>query len=319
MPNDTKELQKTELPMSVRFMEHVVQEYGHGVGEVALTNFQKRLAQNYFMAVDDALVKTEERRNKQKNATPAAWSNINMSRLAQDVVSLARIGLDPNENNHISPVLFKNNRTGKYDVGFITRYKGLEMKAKKYGLDCPDSVIVELVYSTDKFKSIKRSADNNVEKYEFEITNEFDRGDIVGGFFYHVYTSNPEKNKLVVMSKKDIDKRKPKYASNEFWGKDGWYEKMAYKTLHRAAYSAVTIDSQKIDDDYRRLSAAENMSSGADFEAEYQEQANSTPLADDGPIVDAEFSEGEVVDENTGEVTNTHESAGEEEPPFPVG
>ena len=56
-----KELQKAELSMSARFMNHVVQEYGSGVGEVALTNFQKRLAQNYFMAVDDALAKQEQK------------------------------------------------------------------------------------------------------------------------------------------------------------------------------------------------------------------------------------------------------------------
>lgn len=320
---DTTAIAKSDQSMSVRFMNHVVQEYGNGVGEVALTNFQKRLAQNYFMAVDDALVKQELRRDAQKEKIPAVWQNVNMERLARDVVACARIGLDPMENNHISPVLYKNNKTGKYDVGFIPRYKGIELKAKKYGLDCPDSVIVELVYSTDKFKSIKKSAVNKVESYEFEITNEFDRGSIIGGFFYHVYSMSPEKNKLVVMSKKDIDKRKPKYASSEFWGGekdvwengkkvgkeqvDGWYEKMAYKTIYRAAYSAITIDSQKIDDDYRRLSAAENMAGSAEFEAEYTEHANSQMLP--AP----ELGNRDVIDEQTGEVIDS--GPGDQPPP----
>ena len=339
--NGTKELQTAELSMSVRFMNRVVKEYGSGVGEIALTNFQKRLAQNYFMAVDDALQKQEQRRNQQKEQVPAVWQNVNMERLARDVVSLARIGLDPMENNHISPVLFKNNKTGRYDVGFITGYRGLEMKAKKYGLECPDYVVVELVHSTDKFKSIKKSATNKVENYEFEITNEFDRGEIVGGFFYHAYTGNPEKNKLVVMSKKDIDKRKPKYASGEFWGGeveqwekdpstgksvkkkvvvDGWYEKMAHKTLYRAAYSAITIDSQKIDDDYRRLSAVENMAGGVDFQVEYEEHANSTPLIpmQTGPE-DREVVESETIDQDTGEIVQESVETATEECPFPVG
>lgn len=344
---DTTAIAKSDQSMSIRFMNHVVQEYGNGVGEVALTNFQKRLAQNYFMAVDDALLKQEQKREyankspngRSKESVPATWANVNMERLARDVVACARIGLDPMENNHISPVLFKNNRTGKYDVGFIIRYKGLELKAWKYGLDCPDTVIVELVYSTDKFRSIKKSATNKIEGYEFEITNEFDRGDIIGGFFYHAYTHNPEKNKLVVMSKKDIDKRKPKYASAEFWGgevdqweedesgkrvkkkvsSDGWYEKMAFKTVYRAAYSAITIDSQKIDDDYRRLSSAENMASGAEFEAEYSETANSTPLIDmqpmqDDRVVDISVDPNEFIDERTGEVIDS----GPGDPPPPA-
>ena len=48
--------------------------------------------------------------------------------------------------------------------------------------------------------------------------NEFARGDIVGGFYYHIYQDKPEKNKLVVMPLKEILKRKPQYASAEFWG-----------------------------------------------------------------------------------------------------
>lgn len=336
MDENTKEIAKAELPVSVRFMNRVVSEFGGGVGEIALTNFQKRLAQNYFMAIDDALAKQEGRRNPEKEKTPSVWANVNMERLSRDVVAAARVGLDPMENNHISPVLYKNNKTGKYDVGFIVRYKGIEMKAKKYGLDCPDAVIVELVYSTDRFKSIKKSATNRVEGYEFEITNEFDRGEIVGGFFYHAYANSPEKNKLVVMSKKDIDKRKPKYASGEFWGGevdqwernpetgknvkkkvivDGWYEKMAYKTIYRAAFNAITIDSQKIDDDFLRLSAAEAAAGSGAFELEYSTGANAILLE-----TEAKTNGGEqlhIVDTDTGEVIDMPEVAhpvGEEIP-----
>lgn len=291
-----------ELPVSVRFTNSVVERFRNGVGDVALTKFQLRLAQNYFIAVEEAISKFELRRDPQKEQTPASWKTINMDRLAQDVVACARIGLDPLENNHISPVLYKNKRSGLYDVGMMPRYKGLQIKAQKYGLNPPDDIIIELVFSTDRFKSIKKDLKNKVESYEFEITNEFDRGDIIGGFYYFVYHAKPEQNKLVVMSKKDIDKRKPKYASNEFWGT--WYERMAYKTICRAAYASIPIDSQKIDDDYHRLSRMESDSSEVEFNELIEQDANSTPLLleDQPPLQQAEENNGEVIDQDTGEI-----------------
>ena len=58
----------------------------------------------------------------------------------------------------------------------------------------------------------------------YVIENAFDKGDIMGGYYYHVYFDSPEKNKLRVFSMKDIEKRIPKTASVEFWGgeKDLW-------------------------------------------------------------------------------------------------
>lgn len=323
----TKEVAKTDsaeqLPVSVRFTNAVLKVYGEGVGKVEMTRFQQRLMQNYFMAVDEALSRQEKRRDPQRESLAAVWQNVNMNKLSQDIVSFSRIGLDPLENNHISPVLFKNNRTGQYDISFIIRYKGTEIKARRYGLESaiPDSVIIELVYSTDRFKSIKRSASNFKEDYEFEITNEFDRGDIIGGFYYFIFTANPEKNRLVVMSKKEIDKRKPKNASGEFWGgyvdewvtddkgkrvkkrveSSGWYEKMAYKTLYRAAFSSIPIDSQKIDADFMRMAAMENGDEA--FEQDYQNEANQSVLE----IEDGSVTAGEVIDVDTGVITQQDE------------
>jgi len=203
-------------------------------------------------------------------------------------VAAARVGLDPAQPNHISMVPYRNNRTKKYNIGFIDGYRGIEMKAVKYGLDIPDDVTIELVYANDTFKPIKKDHRNKVESYEFEVSNPFDRGEIVGGFYYHAYKNNPEKNKLVVMSLKDILKRKPEYASKEFWGKDGWYEKMCHKTIHRAAYRDITIDSQKIDDDYLRLKKQEELFSDREIEAEIEAEAN-------GPVIDIEYTETEEV------------------------
>jgi recombination protein RecT len=288
-----------EQSMSERFMQKVMNEFGSSVGEVALTDFQKRLAQNYFISLDASLRTADEKRikgNKGKNENyqnlvPITWANVNMELLARNVVSAARIGLDPAQKNHINMVPYKNNATGKYDIGFLEGYRGMELKAKKYALDLPDAVIVELVYSNDKFKSVKKDRNNLIEYYDFEIVNDFDRGHVVGGFYYYIYNDCPEKNKLVVMTMKDIEKRKPQYASVEFWGgekdvyKDGrktgekekvegWFEQMCYKTVYRAAYGALTIDSQKIDDDYLQLRQMEQTVTDAKIAAEIAINAN---------------------------------------------
>jgi recombination protein RecT len=284
-----------EMSQSQRFMNKVVTEFRSNVGEIALTDFQKRLAQNYFIALDTVLKTTEEKRlkksEKYRDPVPVAWANLNMDKLARDVVSMARVGFDPAQSNHINLIPFKNNNTAKYDIVFIEGYRGIELKATKYGLDVPDNVTVELVFSTDHFKPIKRDINHQYESFEFEVKNPFDRGEIVGGFYYHLYSKSPEKNKLVVMSLKEILKRKPDHASPEFWGgeKDkwengqkvgkepveGWYEKMCWKTIYRAAYNDITIDSQKIDDDYLRLKQMETEYTDAEVEREIRQNANS--------------------------------------------
>jgi recombination protein RecT len=291
---------KTEPSMSERFMVKVVSEFGSGVGEIALTQSQRRLAQNYFIALDGVLQLAEAKRlkksEKYREAVPVTWQHVNMPLLARAVVAAARVGWDPLEKNHINLIPYLNGATSLYDIGFIPGYRGLELKAKKYGLDLPDSVTVELVYSLDKLTMFKKDKTNQVESYTLEVFNPFDRGEVIGGFYYHSFTGRPEKNRLVVMPLKDILKRKPKYASAEFWGGekdvwekdpqtgrskktgtekvDGWFEEMCYKTIYRAAYGSITIDSQKIDDSYQALSQNESSAMMLAGELEYSAQAN---------------------------------------------
>lgn len=308
-----QEVAVQEQTMSERFMNKVMAEFTSGVGEIALTDFQKRLGQNYFMAIDASLRAAEEKRKKKKtnqDPVPIVWNNVNMDLLARSVVAYARVGLDPSQKNHISMMPFKDNANNNYQIVFIPGYRGIELQAKKYGLDVPDHVIVELVYSTDKFKSIKKDRNNPYESYEFEITNDFNRGEIVGGFYYHIFNENPTKNKLVVMTIKEIEKRKPAHASTEFWGgeKDiwkngkptgeketveGWYDKMAYKTVYRAAYNDITIDSQKIDDDYLKLKQMEAEFVEAQVMQEIEENANSEfiDITDNVTVTDAPTTE----------------------------
>lgn len=266
---------------SERFTNMVIKEFTSNAGELKLTSFQKKLFQSYFLKMDSTLKDAEKKRlakdEKYRDPLPITWENINILKLSQDVVSFSTVGLDPMQPNHINLIPYKNSVTNKYDIGCIIGYRGCELKAKKYGLDVPDNTIIELVFSKDKFTPIKKDSNSKIENYIFEIVSPFDRGDMVGGFYYHEYKKSPEKNVLVIFSKEEIEKRKPLYASAEFWGgeKDkwengkrvgkekieGWYNEMCYKTLCRAAYNSITIDSEKIDEHYQRVIKNERESS----------------------------------------------------------
>jgi recombination protein RecT len=256
---------------SERFSAMVIKEFSGMAGTVELSSFQRRLIQNYFISIDIALKAAEEKRlkktGKYQDPLPITWPNINMETLAIRVVACSRIGFDPALPNHINMMPFKNNSLNKYDIVFIEGYRGKEIKAMKYGFEVPTDVVVEVVYSTDVFQSFKKDKNNDVETYIFEIKQPFDRGNIVGGFYYHSHKDNPSKNKLMTFNLAEIEKRKPKYASAEFWGGEktsygedgkkngtekveGWFHEMVWKTIYRAAYGAITIDSQKIDDNF---------------------------------------------------------------------
>ena len=288
-----------QLSASERFTAEVMKQFSAlSAGSVDLTNFQKKLATNYFIKIDQILKENEVKRAKkdERYRDPLAftWANVNLTKLAVDVIAYTSVGLDPAQPNQIFMIPYKNSASNKFDFGFIMGYKGIELKAKKYGNDVPDDIIVEVVYSTDNFKQIKRDMHNKIEGYVFEVVNDFDRGSIVGGFYYHVYNDTPHKNKLRVFNMADIEKRKPEYASADFWGgeKDkwengkkagkekveGWLYEMVYKTLYRAAWNAITIDSEKIDDNLQTIIARENDLKDSRVLNEIKENANRSEL-----------------------------------------
>lgn len=269
----------TKPNISERFTAKVMKEFGSSVGDPQVTDFQKRLIQGYFIAIDRALKTAEEERlrknaknsdhEKYDNPLPITWDNVNLNDLALDLVRYARIGLDMQQDNMLFPIPYKNNKTQRYDVNLMPGYNGIRYEAERYAVEFPRSVTVELVYSTDTFVPFKKGRGNNVESYEFTINNPFDRGEVIGGFGYIEY-DDPAKNELILMTRKDIEKRKPRYASANFWGGkqkvwengkqveqeiEGWYEEMCLKTIKREVYSAKHIprDPQKIDDAYQYL------------------------------------------------------------------
>lgn len=305
----------TSQSPSERFTNAVIKQFSSDNGQIQLTTFQKKLCQNYFIKIDQTLKDNEKKRmaktEQYRDALAFTWENVNMNKLAIDVIAYSSVEMDPTQPNHINMIPYKNTANNKYDMGFIIGYNGMEIKAKKYGLEVPDSVIVELVYSTDKFKQIKKDLNNKIETYTFETTNDFNRGEVVGGFWFHEFKENPEKNKIKVFSLKDIEKRKPKYASAEFWGGlkdvwengkkvgtekiDGWFEEMAFKTISRSAYNAIVIDSKKIDDNYMAIIQKETDMADAKIENEILAEANKEPLTFDDAAETIEF---EVVDPN---------------------
>ncbi|MBT9156950.1 MAG: hypothetical protein DDT37_01947 [Firmicutes bacterium] len=103
------------------------------------------------------------------------------------------------------------------------------------------------------------------------------------------------KNKLIIMPLRDIMKRRPAYASAEFWGgkvkkweggkqveveSAGWLEEMCLKTVKREVYSAKHIprDPRKIDEDYHFMRAREAQLAGFEAQTEIDEHANAITI-----------------------------------------
>jgi len=281
-----------------RFVAAVVKEFGcDGVDER-----RKKLIQGYFMTIDRVL-KVSEKGRSNKNSLSYTWDNINLPTLARDIVVNARMGLDMTLPNHLFPIPYKNKELQKYDVTLMKGYNGIIHVAEKYALNKPKNVAVELVHETDFFKPIKKSKDNDVESYEFEIKEPFARGKIIGGFGY-IEFDDPTKNKLVLMNLEAIEKRKPKDAKPEFWGGPktvtewvdnkptdkvvvlaGWVEEMYLKILKREVYSGkyIPIDPAKIDENYQAMVARELDYAKLEAETEVEENANAVPITEVAP------------------------------------
>lgn len=325
------EVANVKLSNSEKFTQRVMREFQGNAGELQVTDYQRQLIQGYFIGIDRSLKIADDARLKKNkgnddhqydNNLPVTWDNVNLTDLAIDIVHYARMGLDMMQSNHLSPIPYKNSKTKKYDVELMPGYNGIRYISEKYALDKPLAVTVELVYSTDTFKAIPKSANNKIEGYEFEINNPFDRGEVIGGFGYIEY-SDSHKNQLIMMSRKEIEKRKPKYAAAEFWGGekdkwkngkkvgkevvDGWFEQMCLKTIKREVYGPkhILLDPKKVDDAYQHMKIKELRMAEMEVQAEIEDNANIIDI----DIISSEPEEQEsgmkeIVDMETGEVLN---------------
>lgn len=279
---------------SERFKDMVMQQYRVLAGQQhEFTKKEQSLILGYFIVIDEMLKKSEaDRVRKGKEPLPYSWNTVDLVSLAQDLAHYARIGLDMQQDNHLFPIPYKDNKNNRYTITLMEGYNGIRLQAEKYAMNPPKHVTTEVVFANDKFTAIKKGRDQVCDSYTFEIPNPFDRGKPVGAFGY-IEFEDESKNALVVMSRGDIEKRKPKYASPEFWGgekKDyqsgqmvkveGWEPEMFLKTMKREIYSAKHIprDPNKIDESYQYIRQREAQYATMVIENEAIVHANTVDL-----------------------------------------
>jgi recombination protein RecT len=270
---------KKELSASERFTGMVMSEYQNvvGAGFKGFSERERRMIGGYFIAIDQALAAAELKRNHEKNNLVYSWQNINLPALAKDLAHYARIGLDMSSKNHLFPIPYRDTKNNRYTMTLIPGYEGIRYQALKYALTPPESITVECIYENDTFKVFKKDRNNPIESYEFTVNDPFKRGKLVGVFGYLEFAQE-SMNKLLVFTTADVLKRKPKYASTEFW--DGWTDAMYEKTAIRAICSDKYIprDPAKIDESYAFVRAREEQLAEESIEAEVNENGNGQPL-----------------------------------------
>jgi recombination protein RecT len=317
MSNELVE-KKQELTNSERFTNKVLAEFKGNVGNTELSNYQKELIKGYFIGIDRALTKAEEGRvsknqyAKVKEDLPYTWENVNLNGVAIGVVHHAKLGLDMMQDNHLFPIPYKNKKTNKYDITFMKGYKGLEYIVMEHAIVKPSNIITELVYSNDEFEVIKKSITNKCDTYKFTVKNPFNRGEIIGAFGYIEYEDS-SKNELIVMTVAEIEKRKPEYASAEFWGgeKDkwvdgqkkgkepveGWKAEMYLKTIKRATYNKISIDPKKVNNSYAYVVKNDLEYAESRIVEEIDENANKEEIdIENQPLINIDTETGEILD-----------------------
>lgn len=236
---------KELMNMSNSFVQKIVKE-GVGNPDFSVTPAQKNLIQGYFVAMDHTLT---------QQGIP--WKDVIVDyKLAQDLMVCAQMGFDMRAEGMLYAVPRRDNHAGGKQRFTIQKgYKGRVFMAQKYALGHILDISVHLVYENDEFIPHFKDANHDHDTFEFNPPKNcfVDRGKMVGGFAYISY-ENPAQNKLVVMSRADIDKRKSMAMSTKIW--DKWPEEMAIKTIYIQAAKAVPLDPSKIDDNFR---AADDM------------------------------------------------------------
>src|SRR5574343_164049 len=252
-PEDKKIV--TTDTQATRFTQTMMREFAGIAGSVVdLTPDQRRLAQHLFLKIDETLKALEFKRGSNpqaKDRPEIAWKNVNMQKLAIDAMRRIEIGLDALIDNHISPIPYLNGKTGQYDLDLRIGYAGKDYYKRRYAIDPPKDVKYELVYATDKFSVKKRSFNNPVEGYEFEVTNPWDRGEIIGGFAYFAY-DDPAKNQVLVVPDKEF-KRAMAMGNRDFWEKNP--VEMRYKTVVNRAMAKLYADPDKTPESYHVIEA----------------------------------------------------------------
>jgi len=280
---DTSLEQRQPTPAE-RFTGNVIRTYEAEAGnQIAFTDYERRLAQHLFVRIDAALKEAETKRTD-KTKPPIDWAHVNMQKLALDAVNRIQLGLDALLPATIYPIAYLNGRTSVYDLDLRIGYRGEDYYRRRCAVDPPVDIRYELVYTTDHFRPLMRSGKQLVEDYEFEITAPFDRGDVVGGFAYLVY-SDPARNKLVIVSRAQFEKSRKVAKAGDFW--NNWYEEMCYKTLVHRATAHLMPDPKKVNASaYAYVDEQERGANVTAAQREADTLANTETLPIDGGFVE---------------------------------
>jgi recombination protein RecT len=292
----TKDI-SVQSTQSERFLKNVETQFAAEAGSpIAFSEYEKTLAQHLFLKVDNVLKDLETKRLSASSpyGSPYTWANVNMRKMALDAVHRVQLGLDALIPNHIHPVPYFNKREGKYDLDLRVGYVGKAYYRRAVAVDVPVDIICELVYSTDEFKPMKKSFSNEIESYEFNITNAFKRGEIIGGFGYLVYEDS-RKNTLIMVSEEDFEKSKKAAQSDAFWKKHP--VEMRFKTLVHRVTEKLEVDPKKVN--ATSYAYVESQEEEAELRREVNENANEE-------ILDIQIDEPKKpnVDKQTGEILN---------------
>lgn len=305
-----------QATQSERFLKNVETQFAAEAGApMAFSDYEKTLAQHLFLKVDNVLKDLETKRlaAPKPYGSPYTWQNVNMRKLALDAVHRVQLGLDALVPNHIHPVPYFNKREGKYDLDLRVGYAGKAYYRQQVAVDVPVEIVYELVYSTDEFIPIKKSFSNEIESYEFNIKNPFDRGEIIGGFGYVIYEDS-KKNTLIMVGEKDFEKSRKAAQSDTFWSKHP--VEMRYKTLVHRVTDKLTVDPKKVN--ATAYAYVENQEEEKAVRQEINENANQEVLdieptrpvkQEANAVVDVDFEEPDPlpVDMGTGEILTKSE------------
>lgn len=286
MENGTK---KTELSLPERFTNAIVSAYNDVAKGVGMTVEQKQLIANYYIKLDEMF------RDPKVNIK---WNQVRLPELATTLAHMAKLGLDMSIGQ-LSFMPFKKGDTGTYNLSPCISKYGYEYIAKKYGLEPPKNLVVELVYDTDKFSITKKDANHDCDSYTFEVVNPFNRGKIIGGFGYLEY-KDKTKNKILSMSEQEILAYRPQKYYNQFWTGENM-KKMYEKTIAKQILKKVTLDPDKVNgvqDSFDRIETEELKYNAYVTQEETKENMCS------GEVIDIDYTPvtENTVDDSTGEV-----------------
>lgn len=295
---------------SARYIEAIEKEYSGVINQdFKLDKHQRKLAYNMMLLLQNSLNEYEAKRvsDGHNNKMPYTWANVDMPRVARDSIHRIMLGLDAMIPNHVSCIPYFDKAKGKYKLDMQVGYVGKDYYRRKMAIDAPKDIIYELVHENerDDFIIHKRDLNNDVESYSFNISNPWQRGEIIGGFGYLMF-EDATKNKVVIVSEDDFKKYEACAKSPAFWNK--WPVEMRYKSLVHRTTEKLMMDPEKVNASYHYVEEQERANAyGEDPDDQLLNDLSEQPKA-----VQSLDGRKEIIQQQEKEVEPASQSAGRE-------